>query len=381
MHDRSTMRACVVVGTRPEAIKLAPVILRLLVTPGVTCTVVNTGQHREMCVQALEAFGIEPDIDLDVMVPGQSLGRLTGKLFAQFDALLEQHDFDWVVVQGDTTSAMVGAMAAFYRHIRVAHVEAGLRTYDRWSPFPEEINRTIIGHIGHQHFPPTQRAAENLVRAGVHRDNIHVTGNTVIDAVTILKPGLATRLLDGVLPTAAVSQMANGRLVVVTSHRRESFGTGIENICRALMDLVERYGNLVVVYPVHLNPNVRKPVMRLLGGQARIHLLDPLPYLDLMALVARCTLILTDSGGLQEEAPSFGKPVLILREVTERPEVLEVGAARLVGTEHGTIVRNASELLDDENAYARMSGAGNPFGDGHASERIVEVLKRGRVCA
>jgi UDP-N-acetylglucosamine 2-epimerase len=375
------MRACIVVGTRPEAIKLAPVVLRLRATAGAECTIVNTGQHRELCVQALDAFGIWPDVDLDTMASGQSLGQLTAKLFARLDTLLESQLFDWVIVQGDTTSAMVGAMVAFYRRIGVAHVEAGLRTYDRWSPFPEEINRTIIGHVSDRHFPPTQKAADNLIRAGVNRDNILVTGNTVIDAVTILRHRLAARHLDDVLPAAAATQMIDGRLLLVTSHRRESFGTGIENICLALIDLAERYRDCVIVYPVHLNPKVREPVMRLLGGHPRVHLLAPLPYLDLMVLVAHCTLVLTDSGGLQEEAPSFGKPVLILRDVTERPEVVDIGAARLVGTRREAIVRNTCDLLDDAGIYTRMAGAGNPFGDGHASERIVDALMCDRVRA
>lgn len=370
------MRACVVVGTRPEAIKLAPVILRLRATAGAACTVVNTGQHREMCVQALDAFGVKADLNLDAMVPGQSLGRLTAKLFEKLDPLLENEPFDWLIVQGDTTSAMAAAMVAFYRRIGIAHVEAGLRTYDRLAPFPEEINRTIIGHISDRHFAPTQMAADNLIRAGVDRDSIFITGNTVIDAVNILKPNLAARTLHGVLPATAAAQMACGRLVLVTSHRRESMGAGLENICGALTDLADGDRDLVVVYPVHLNPNVREPVLRILGAHPRIHLMEPLPYLDLMTLVAHCTLILTDSGGIQEEAPSFGKPVLILRDVTERPEVVNVGAARIVGTQRDVIVRNACELLDDPSVYARMAAAGNPFGDGRAAERIVDILMR-----
>ena len=368
------LRVCVVVGTRPEAIKLAPVILRLRATTGANCTIVNTGQHREMCVQALDAFDIRPDRDLDTMEPDQSLGRLTAKLFGKLDALLEQEQFDWVVVQGDTTSAMVAAMAGFYRHIGVGHVEAGLRTYDRCAPFPEEINRTIIGHVCDRHFPPTQKAADNLIRAGVSPDNIVLTGNTVIDAVNILKPRVTAREPSEAVSATVAAQIAHGRLVLVTSHRRESFGAGLENICWALRDLAERYRDLVIVYPVHLNPNVRQTATRILGGLPRIHLLEPLPYLDLMTLVAHCTLILTDSGGIQEEAPSFGKPVLILRGVTERSEVVEVGAARIVGTDRAAIVRDACELLDDRECYARMANAGNPFGDGHAAERIVESL-------
>ena len=370
----ASMRVCVVVGTRPEAIKLAPVILRLQATAGVACTIVNTGQHREMCIQALDAFGIRADLDLEAMSPGQSLGQLTARLCSAFEELFEGRSFDWLIVQGDTTSAMAAALVAFYRGLRIAHVEAGLRTYNRFSPFPEEINRTIIGHIGDRHFPPTAAAEQNLLRAGVDRASILVTGNTVIDALHILKPAIAERSLGGVFPAGATVESTGATLLLVTSHRRESLGAGIANICRALTDLVDRYPDLVVAFPVHLNPKARESVMRILSGHPRIHLLEPLPYLDLMVLLARCRLILTDSGGIQEEAPSFGKPVLILRDVTERPEVVDVGAARLVGTDRDEIVRNACELLENRAIYDRMANAGNPFGDGRAAERIVDSL-------
>ena len=279
-------------------------------------------------------------------------------------------------MQGDTTSAMVAAMAAFYRRISIGHVEAGLRTFDPTSPFPEEINRTVIGHVATHHFAPTEGARANLMRAEVDAGRITVTGNTVVDAVKLLAPQLGAREIDGLLPPSASAAAAAGRLILVTCHRRESFGEGIENICRALLELIRRSNDIEIVFPVHPNPNVRAPVGRLLGGAPRIHLLEPLAYLDLMTLVQRSALILTDSGGLQEEAPSFGKPVLILRDVTERPEVVAVGAARLVGTNVEAIVDQAMTLLSDQAAYADMAGAGNPFGDGRASERIVA-----RICA
>ena len=374
------MRACVIVGTRPEAIKLAPVILRLR-EAGAACLVINTGQHPDMCSQALSAFGVHADLELETMTPGQSLGLLTSKLFAALDTVLASEPCDWVIVQGDTTSAMAGAMTAFYRRVRLAHVEAGLRTYDRLSPFPEEINRTIIAQVADLHFAPTQRAAGNLARAGVIEAAVIVTGNTVVDAIALLRPNLGARRLDDVLPAAALAQMAGGRLALVTMHRRESFGAGIASVCEALRDLAARYEDLVIVCPVHPNPNIRKPVMRLLGGVGRVHLVDPLPYLDVMALLSRATLVLTDSGGLQEEAPSFGKPMLILRDVTERPEAVEIGAARLVGTDRARIFVNACDLLDDAGAYARMAQAGNPFGDGRASERIAAALLQARAPA
>jgi UDP-N-acetylglucosamine 2-epimerase (non-hydrolysing) len=374
MHASPHLRVCVIVGTRPEAIKLAPVILRLRDAAGAVCTVVNTGQHREMCAQALDAFNIKADFDLDAMVAGQNLSRLTARLFEKIDALLENASFDGLIVQGDTTSAMVGAMVAFYRRISIAHIEAGLRTYNRWAPFPEEINRTVISHLADRHFSPTLKAANNLIRAGVDRNRILVTGNTVIDAVNILKPKVAARQLGCVLPPKAADQASTGRLVLVTSHRRESLGAGLEGICQALIELVDRYSDLVIVYPLHLNPKVREPAQRILGGHPRIHLVQPMSYLDLITLIVHCTLILTDSGGIQEEAPSFGKPILILRDVTERPEVIEAGAARIVGASREIIVLNASELLENPILYARMASANNPFGDGRASERIVENL-------
>jgi UDP-N-acetylglucosamine 2-epimerase (non-hydrolysing) len=371
------MKVWTIVGTRPEAIKLAPVVLQLR-ADGLDCQVVNSGQHRDMCHQSLAAFGIEADVTLQTMQEGQSLGRLTGRLFTELDGLFEAGAPDWVLVQGDTTTAMAAATSAFYRKVKVGHVEAGLRTYDKWSPFPEEINRSFIGQLADVHFAPTTGARDNLLRLGVPASTIDVTGNTVVDAVRLLRPKVAERELTGFLPPAAIERLQTHRLVLVTSHRREAFGEGLRNICQALIDLTERFDDIVVIYPVHLNPNVQGPVREILGKTDRIVLLEPLGYLDLMALIERSAILLTDSGGLQEEAPSFAKPILVLRDVTERPEVVEVGAARLVGAHRETIVANATEILTNPVAYNAMAKAGNPFGDGHASARISSRLQADR---
>ena len=367
-------RFLVIFGTRPEVIKLAPVVRALRGRPGDFETrVVSTGQHREMVQQALDAFGLKLDVQLDAMPSAKSLGRLTARLFDDLDQLLESEAPDWVLVQGDTTSAMVGAMCAFYRRIKVGHVEAGLRTGNRWSPFPEEINRTFIGHVADLHFAPTTKSAENLRRAGASEKSICVTGNTVVDALLWVSEGLRDQVPAGI--DAEVVRFVEGkRLVLVTSHRRESFGEGLENICRALLGTVEQYPDAAIVYPVHLNPNVRGPVHRLLGGHPRIKLLEPIGYLPLVWLMQRSYCIFTDSGGIQEEAPSLGKPVLIMRDTTERPEVVEAGCARLVGASTANILAGARDLFDDRATYQAMSHVRNPFGDGRASERIAQLL-------
>jgi UDP-N-acetylglucosamine 2-epimerase len=376
VNPRQPKRILVLFGTRPEVIKLAPVVRALRARPAdFLCRVCSTGQHREMVQQALDAFGLKLDIQLDAMASAQSLGRLTARLFEDLDRTFEAEQPDWVIVQGDTTSAMVGAMCAFYRRIKVGHVEAGLRTYNRWSPFPEEINRTFISHVADLHFAPTARAAANLRAAGIAGKNIAVTGNTVVDALLWVSADLgaqAPMCLD-----ASVTQfIADRRLVLVTSHRRESFGEGLENICRALLGTVERYPDVVIVYPVHLNPQVRGPVHRLLGSHPRIKLLEPVGYLPLVWLMRQSHCIFTDSGGIQEEAPSLGKPVLIMRDTTERPEVVEAGCARLVGTKAEDILAAARELLDNEVVYDAMARVKNPFGDGLASHRIAAQLAR-----
>lgn len=368
-------RVLVLFGTRPEVIKLAPVVRTLRQRPTDFVTrVCSTGQHREMVQQALDDFGIKVDVQLDAMAAAKSLGHLTARLFEDIDQLLEIEAPDWIIVQGDTTSAMVGAMCAFYRHIKVGHVEAGLRTYNRWSPFPEETNRTFIGHVADLHFAPTAKSAENLRRAGVSKKSIHITGNTIVDTLRWITEGLNEHVPAGV--DADLARFVEGsRLVLVTSHRRESFGEGLENICRALLDTVERYPDAVIVYPVHLNPNVRNPVRRLLGDHSRIKLLEPVGYLPLVWLMRSSFFILTDSGGIQEEAPSLGKPVLILRDNTERPEVIEAGCARLVGTETERIIAGVRDLMENAPAYDAMARAKNPFGDGRAAERIIQILR------
>jgi UDP-N-acetylglucosamine 2-epimerase (non-hydrolysing) len=369
-------RVTVLFGTRPEVIKLAPVVRELRRHPGeFATTVVSSGQHREMVDQALDAFDLKLDVQLDAMSSASSLGKLTARLFEDLDGLLESSKPDWLIVQGDTTSAMAGAMSAFYRRIRIGHVEAGLRTHDRWSPFPEEINRTIIGHLADMHFAPTRGAADNLRREGVIEESIHVTGNTAVDALLLAIEKVGDKPPRGI--GTDLAQFVEGkRMVLVTSHRRESFGEGLENICHALLAVAERYHDAAIVYPVHLNPNVREPVNRLLGKHPRIRLIEPTDYLSLVWLMKKSYCIFTDSGGIQEEAPSLGKPVLIMRDKTERPEVVEAGCARLVGTTVGAIVDGAHDLFDDPQKYATMAHVKNPVGDGYASTRIVAALMK-----
>ena len=361
----------VVAGTRPEGIKLAPVVHALRRRRGVEALLVSTGQHREMLRQALAAFALRPDVDLDVMRAGQGPNDVTVAALARLEPILREVRPAWVVVQGDTTTAMAAALAAFYQRIPVAHVEAGLRTNDRYRPFPEELNRRIVDQLSNALFAPTARSRSALLREGFPEARILVTGNTVVDAVQHLRASGATRVRSaGGLDLEAVP----GRVVLVTSHRRESFGAGLAAICRALVRIADRHADVTVVYPVHLNPNVDGPVRAALGGHPRIALLPPVGYVELAALLERAYLVLTDSGGIQEEAPSFGKPVLVLREVTERPEGVEAGVAAVVGTREDGIVAEASRLLDDRAAYERMATGANPYGDGRASERIADAL-------
>lgn len=360
-------RILTVFGTRPEAIKLAPVILELEKHPEqIESLVCVTAQHREMLDQVLEWFQIEPDLDLDLMQPDQGLAEFASRALVAVSKVLEEVRPDLVLVQGDTTSVMMAALAAFYLRIPVAHVEAGLRTRDRYNPFPEEINRRMAGVLAKYHFAPTERAAAALHAEQVPADTVFVTGNTVVDALLMtiqrpvdLQPGCG---LDNRYP------------ILVTAHRRESFGAPFESLCLALRDLAVRNAEVEIVYPVHLNPNVRKPVGRILAGQPRIHLLAPLRYEQFAHLMARAYLILTDSGGIQEEAPVLGKPTLVMRETTERTEAIEAGTARLVGTDRHRIVAEAERLLYDKEAYRSMAQAGSPFGDGHAAERIAQIL-------
>lgn len=366
-------RILTIFGTRPEAVKLAPVLRALAADDGAFESVVCcTGQHERLVRQAMASFEIVPDIDLESMQPGQSLGQLTSRLFAQIDETLGRVEPDCVLVQGDTASAMVGATSAFYRRVPVGHVEAGLRTGDRLAPFPEEINRVTISRVADLHFAPTPRAAENLRAEGV-RQGVHVTGNTVVDALEWIRPRIE-RHADPAVKALAEKFPEGSQLVLVTSHRRESFGEGIEQICTALADVARRSASVAIVFVTHLNPNVLEPVRRLLGAEQRIVLIEPTDYFSLLYLIQSSRLILTDSGGIQEEAPSFGKPVLVMREVTERPEAVEAGCARIVGTDRQAIVSSALELLDNPDAYARMVASQNPFGDGKAGERIAALL-------
>jgi UDP-N-acetylglucosamine 2-epimerase (non-hydrolysing) len=360
----------VVLGTRPEAIKLAPVISELRRYPDVTTRVCMTGQHREMVQPILELFDVRPDVDLALMTPDQRLSSLTAAALMRIEEVIVSIAPDWVVLQGDTTSAMSAALAAFYRRVPVAHVEAGLRTFDLARPFPEEANRRIADALATVHFAPTELARRNLLREGANNSIIYVTGNTVVDALltvgSLSEDGLGGQL--AFLPS-------NRRIILMTAHRRESFGTGLRDVCQAAREIVDAVPDVHCVYPVHLNPNVQEPARAILAGHDRISLIPPLDYVSLVRLMRGSTLILTDSGGLQEEAPTFGKPVLVLRDLTERPEAVQAGCARIVGTEKEAIVSAALELLTDRGAYDRMAKVANPFGDGHASERIVRVLR------
>jgi UDP-N-acetylglucosamine 2-epimerase (non-hydrolysing) len=347
---------------------MAPVVRLLAKTAGIEARVCVTAQHRQMLDQVLGLFAIQPDYDLDLMRDNQSLPELSAAIFTNLDPVLTDFKPDWVLAQGDTTTVAITSLLSYYRRIRFGHVEAGLRTYDKWAPFPEEINRRVAGTVADLHFAPTDWARQNLLREGVDEALIKVTGNPVIDALQVVAEQPAPAEIK-----ALVEKAGGRRLILVTAHRRENFGQPIEDICAALKALAAR-GDVEIVYPVHLNPNVQEPVYRLLGDVAHITLLPPLDYLPLVQLMKHASLILTDSGGIQEEAPGFGIPALVLRNVTERPEGVEAGALKLVGTDTQVIVREATSLLDDPAVYAAMAKAVNPYGDGHASERIVEAL-------
>jgi UDP-N-acetylglucosamine 2-epimerase (non-hydrolysing) len=356
-----------VAGTRPEAIKMAPVILELRRRPWARVRVLATAQHREMLDQVLGVFAIEPDVDLDLMRPNQSLPDLTARLLTAIDGTLESEQPQAVLAQGDTTTVLAAALACFYRRIPFGHVEAGLRTGDMDYPFPEEMNRSVAGRLARLHFAPTASARDNLLREGIRDDAIHVTGNTVIDAL------LQVAARDGSLP---VEIPEGRRLILVTAHRRENFGEPLRQICAALRALADANPDVHVLYPVHLNPNVSGVVRPALGGHPRITLCDPLDYVPFVAAMKRSTLILSDSGGVQEEAPALGKPVLVLRAETERPEAVAEGVVKLVGTDASVIVGEAQRLLDDPAAYRAMARGVSPYGDGRASARIADVLQR-----
>ena len=360
------MKIICVVGTRPEAIKMAPIILALKREAKFEVRLLATAQHRDLLDQVMKVFDIEPDIDLDIMRPNQALTTLTARLLLDLDDVLLSERPDVVLAQGDTTTVMTVALASFYHKIPVGHVEAGLRTWDIQNPFPEEMNRVIAGRLAKWHFAPTESSRQNLLREGVQDTDIIVTGNTVIDALL----SVANREVD--LP---VELDPDKRLILVTAHRRENFGEPFERVCRALLALLEHNPDVQVLYPVHPNPNVRDTAHRLLGPHPRVVLCEPLDYLPFVAAMKAAYLILSDSGGVQEEAPALGKPVLVLRHETERPEAVEEGVVKLVGTDFDAIVGEAQKLLDDRTAYSAMARGVSPYGDGHAAERIVKVLR------
>jgi len=366
------IRILFVFGTRPEAIKLAPVVRHLLKLPDEFETrVAVTAQHRGLLDQVLDAFSILPDHDLNVMQPGQSLFQSTARIIAALEQVVEHETPDCILVQGDTTTTFCGALAGFYRNVPVGHVEAGLRTGDMRQPFPEEMNRVLTTSLSTLHFAATAGAAENLRREGVDTERVFVTGNTGIDAVLEVRDALEQGRLR---PQALPALDPRKKLVLVTAHRRESFGEGFERICRALRRLAER-ADTEIVYPVHPNPNVQDPVNRYLKGVRNIRLIEPLAYVPFVDVMRRAHVLLTDSGGIQEEGPSLGKPVLVMREKTERPEAVHAGTARLLGTDEDRIVGETAMLLDDEAEYTRRSRIHNPYGDGHASEQIQAILR------
>ena len=371
----------VLMGTRPEAIKLAPVVAALRRTDGFRCTVVATGQHKEMFWQVTKTFGFEVDADLGVMEPNQTLAGLTARLMEGIDRFLGSAQPDLALVQGDTTTVLVAALACFYRRIPIGHVEAGLRTGNIWSPFPEEVNRRLATPLMALHFAPTEAARQALLREHIPEGSIVVTGNTVIDAllteVAVQKGDERVRAgIDAELRAAVAPDWQEVPFVLITGHRRENFGDGIAQICEAIARLADRFPDHRFIYPVHLNPNVHLHVNRLLGGLRNVSLIPPQGYRNFVALLSRCRLVLTDSGGVQEEAPSLGKPVLVMRDTTERPEGVAAGTAILTGPQAEEIARQATRLLTDPEAYGAMARARNPYGDGHAAGRIVEALKR-----
>jgi UDP-N-acetylglucosamine 2-epimerase (non-hydrolysing) len=395
-------KVMLVFGTRPEAIKMAPVVKELQRNPGQFQTIVCvTAQHRQMLDQVLHLFDIRPDYDLDIMKPGQNLFDVTCNVLQGLKPLLQKEQPGIVLVHGDTTTTMAAALAAFYCRVPVGHVEAGLRTHNKFSPFPEEINRTVAGTLADLHFAPTEAARQNLLAEGVAATSITVTGNTVIDALFMavekiragnLEEEIIRQLIDNypnlqrvLSRTASIqnstfktSNAVEPKLILVTGHRRENFGEGFESICHALAEIADKYENVEILYPVHLNPNVQEPVKRILGSVRRnnVHLIEPVDYLPFVQLMNRSYLIITDSGGVQEEAPSLGKPVLVMRETTERPEALEAGTVKLVGTDRRAIVGAVSRLLDDAGAYRTMALAHNPYGDGLAAGRVVGAVGR-----
>jgi UDP-N-acetylglucosamine 2-epimerase (non-hydrolysing) len=376
-----TKRVLLVFGTRPEAIKLAPVVHELERRPSFEHIVCVTAQHRQMLDQVLELFEIEPDIDLNVMRENQDLFDVTSNVMLGMRDVYRQVKPDVVLVQGDTTTCLAASLAAFYERIRVGHVEAGLRTYDLAAPFPEEANRVLVSRIAQFHFAPTERAKSNLLTEAVPQSSVLVTGNTVIDALLHVRDKVATAPMSTLVESLGAEAYRrvsdhNGPLVLMTSHRRENFGAGFESVFRAVADLASAHPDWLFVFPVHLNPNVSSLATRVLGGHSNIVLIKPVDYSGFVWLMDRATVILTDSGGVQEEAPSLGKPVLVMRDVTERPEGVDAGTVKLVGTNRDTIMTELQRLIFDRSAYDAMSRARNPYGDGRAAERIISHLEK-----
>ncbi|MEA3356603.1 MAG: UDP-N-acetylglucosamine 2-epimerase (non-hydrolyzing) [Candidatus Bipolaricaulota bacterium] len=369
------MRVLSIFGTRPEAIKLAPVIRGFKKYPQIVSRVCVTAQHREMLDQVTRLFEIEPDWDLDLMQKDQTLFDITARGLRNLQEVLVEERPDIILVQGDTTTAFVASLAAFYLKVKVGHVEAGLRTRDRYNPFPEEMNRRLVDALSDIYFAPTQKARQNLLNEGISEGKIFITGNTVIDSLFWILSQESELNSQLALSDLGLSTV-DSRLILVTGHRRESFGEGLENICQGLRLIAKNNPAVQIIYPVHLNPNVRGPVYRILGEVENVRLIEPLDYINFVFLMRRAFLILTDSGGIQEEAPSLGKPVLVMRENTERPEAIEAGTARLVGTASERIFRETQLLMHDPVEYERMAQAVNPFGDGKAAERIIQVLLR-----
>lgn len=369
------MKTLCVFGTRPEAIKMAPLALALAADERFDAKVCVTGQHREMLDQVLDLFAIEPDFDLSIMRPRQDLTDITSSILNGMREVFREFKPDIVLVHGDTATTFAASLAAYYQQIPVAHVEAGLRTYNLYSPWPEEGNRKLTGALARIHFAPTEQSKANLLREGIAAESILITGNTVIDALLEVVARLERdpqMLQQAAAPTAFLD--TNRRIILVTGHRRESFGSGFERICQALIDIAQQHPDVDIVYPVHLNPNVRGTVNRMLGEIDNIHLIEPLDYLPFVHLMSRAHIILTDSGGIQEEAPSLGKPVLVMRDTTERPEAVTAGTVKLVGTDRIRIVREINTLLLEPDCYRAMSVAHNPYGDGQATARIVDAL-------
>ena len=373
------MKILTIFGTRPEAIKMAPLVKQLKLSDNFDSKVCVTGQHREMLDQVLELFDINPDYDLDIMKKGQTLSEVTSRIVTNLQPIFQTFNPDLVLVHGDTSTTLCSALSAYYHQIPVGHVEAGLRTGDIYSPWPEEANRKLVSCITKYHFAPTLEAKNNLVNEGVNPENIFVTGNTVIDALLLVKEKIMhseSKKLD--LQNLFPMLSKERKMVLITGHRRENFGDGFQRICNSILDLSKTHSDVDFLYPVHLNPKVREPVNKLLSSSKNIHLIEPQGYVEFVYLMMESYLILTDSGGIQEEAPALGKPVLVMRNTTERPEAVNAGTVKLVGTDKEQIVSSVNTLLKDSKAYAMMSAAHNPYGDGKAVPRILEIILNGR---